>query len=286
MSATAHGGVDVNAIGNPTAEELGELNRDLRFLPGGNDTPKVLTRAQIAHYNSAGFLAPLPGLEAGEVAELRVFFDGVLDAALARGDSSYSINTAHLRFGEIYDLMRHPAILAPVCDLLGPDVVAWGAHFFCKLPRDGKRVPWHQDCAYWPLTPTRTVTVWLAIDDADAGNANMRFIPRSHLHGLVDFAISDSEQDVLKLAVGAAERFGDEPVDDSLKAGQFSIHSDLLLHGSKANESDRRRCGLTMRYAAAEVRAHFGWHQKGVVVNGADRSGHWLNPARPVSART
>jgi non-heme Fe2+,alpha-ketoglutarate-dependent halogenase len=281
MSTTGPERLDVDAIGNPTPDELEALGRDLGFQPVRNAAPESLSQEQIAQYNEMGFLMPFLGLDAGEVTALRDFFDGVLAQALARGDSSYSINTAHLRFGAIYDLMRHPAILAPVRDLLGPDVVAWGAHFFCKLPHDGKRVPWHQDCAYWPLTPTRTVTVWLAIDDADAANANMRFVPGSHRRGLVEFTVSESDHDVLKLSVDAGERFGDAPVDAALAAGQFSIHSDLLLHGSEANESNRRRCGLTLRYAAASVRAHCGWHQKGVIVSGEDRSGHWLNAPRP-----
>ena len=66
-----------------------------------------------------------------------------------------------------------------------------------------------------------------------------------------------------------------------LKAGEISMHNDLLLHGSQANESDRRRCGLTLRYCAAEVRAHLGWNGKGVVVSGRDASGHWANLPRP-----
>ena len=74
---------------------------------------------------------------------------------------------------------------------------------------------------------------------------------------------------------------GGTPVDDELKAGQISVHSDLLLHGSAANESDRRRCGLTLRYCAADVRAHMGWNEKGVIVSGQDTSGHWPNPPRP-----
>ena len=45
--------------------------------------------------------------------------------------------------------------------------------------------------------------------------------------------------------------------------------------------SDRRRCGLTLRYAAAEVRAHLDWHQKGVWVSGGDPTGHWSNRTRP-----
>ena len=65
-----------------------------------------------------------------------------------------------------------------------------------------------------------------------------------------------------------AEQFG-EPVDEELKAGEISMHSDLLLHGSEANESDRRRCGLTLRYCAADVRADLGWNAKGVIVSGS-----------------
>jgi hypothetical protein len=60
-------------------------------------------------------------------------------------------------------------------------------------------------------------------------------------------------------------------------------HSDLLLHGSEANNSDRRRCGLTLRYCAAEVRAYMDWNLKGVVISGRDPSGHWANPARPAN---
>ena len=61
----------------------------------------------------------------------------------------------------------------------------------------------------------------------------------------------------------------------------MSIHADLLLHGSEANDSDRRRCGLTLRYCAADVKAHLGWDQKGVVVGGTDAQGNWANRARP-----
>ena len=71
------------------------------------------------------------------------------------------------------------------------------------------------------------------------------------------------------------------PVDDELAAGEISIHSDLLVHGSEANRSDRRRCGLTLRYCPAEVRAELGWNVKGVIVGGSDPADHWANPPRP-----
>ena len=91
------------------------------------------------------------------------------------------------------------------------------------------------------------------------------------------------ENNTLDQTVENAESYGREPVDIELAAGEISIHSDLLLHGSKANDSDRRRCGLTLRYCAAEVRAEMGWNAKGVVVSGTDADGHWANPSRPAS---
>jgi hypothetical protein len=89
-----------------------------------------------------------------------------------------------------------------------------------------------------------------------------------------------SEHNVLNQTIENVEQYG-TPVDDDLRAGEVSIHSDLLLHGSNANDSDRRRCGLTLRYCAAEVRAHMDWNQKGVIVSGSDPSGHWANRPRP-----
>ena len=70
-------------------------------------------------------------------------------------------------------------------------------------------------------------------------------------------------------------------MDVELQAGEISMHSDLLLHGSEANQSVRRRCGLTLRYCPADVTAGLGWNAKGVIVSGADASGHWANRPRP-----
>ena len=271
----------VDEIPNPSPSQLAALPRKMTFFPSVNANPKILKSEQIKQYNEQGYLMPFNGLDQEEARELRAFFDGVLAAYIELGKSSYSISTAHMRFGRIYQLVQHPRIVDAVADLLGPNVVCWGSHFFCKMPRDGKRVPWHQDSTYWPLSPTKTVTVWLAIDDADPENANMKFIPRSHLHGLIDYDETQDANTVLDLAVRNPHSYGDSEVDDQLKAGQFSMHSDLLLHGSEANESNRRRCGLTIRYAAADVTTWYDWHKKGFVVRGENVGGHWANPEMP-----
>jgi non-haem Fe2+, alpha-ketoglutarate-dependent halogenase len=267
----------------PSHDEITHLERDLRFHPSTVRNPQTLTRLQVDAFNRDGYVKGLRIFSSEEMAEHRAYFDALLARVLAEGGSSYSISTAHMKYGQVYDLITHPRIVRCVRDLLGENVVGWGSHYFCKLPRDGKLVHWHQDASYWPMTPSKTVTAWLAIDDADVENACMRFIPGSHHFGHLTYQLSEESEDaVLNQKVENAEQFG-APIDVELKAGEISLHSDLLLHGSAANQSDRRRCGLTLRYCAADVRAGLGWNAKGVVVSGEDPSGHWANPPRPES---
>ena len=266
----------------PGQAELDSLARDLRFHPCGVEAPKVLSHAQIESFNRDGYLKSVRVFSEPEILGIHAYFDDLLARVIAAGGDSYSISSAHLRYGEVYDLLTHPRIVALVKDLLGENLIDWGAHFFCKMPGDGKAVAWQKDASYWPLTPSKTVTAWLAIDDAEVENACMRFIAGSHWHGQLTYRPSRPEDhNVLTQTIEKVERFG-TAVDDDLRAGEISLHSDLLLHGSAANESTRRRCGLTLRYCAVDVRAAMGWNAKGVVVSGEDRSGHWANPSRPV----
>ncbi len=279
MSQTQSQPLQFKAV--PDTSDLGSIPRDLRFHPVANASPRVLTPAQIEGFNRDGYIMNLPVYSPAEIAEIRGYFDELLARVVKAGGDSYSISTAHLKYGPVWDIVTHPKIVAYVSDLLGENVIGWGSHFFCKMPRDGKAVAWHQDSSYWPLTPSKAVTVWLAIDDADVENACMRFIGGSHHHGHMTFRDSNpDEHNVLNQTIENAEQYG-TPVDDILKAGDCSIHSDLLLHGSEANDSDRRRCGLTIRYAPAEVRAYMDWNKKGVWVKGGDPSGHWTNQPRP-----
>jgi hypothetical protein len=229
----------------PTTEELGKLERDLRFHPSTTKHPVALTPDQIEAFNRDGYLAGIRIFDEEEANDIRQYFDDLLAKTLAAGGDSYSISTAHLRYGRVYDILTD------------------------------------QDSSYWPLTPSMAATVWLAIDDASVENACMRYIPGSHHAGHLTYTLSeDDEANVLNQTVSGAESFG-EPVNVELKAGEISIHSDLLLHGSEANQSKKRRCGLTLRYCPAIVRAGLGWNAKGVVVSGKDESGHWANPPRP-----
>ena len=265
----------------PDQDAVNAVGRDLHFHPSTVTEPATLTLENVAHFNKNGFVRPIRIFDGPEADDLRAYFDRLLEQAIAEGHDSYSISTAHLKYGRVYDLLTHPRIVACVQDLLGPEVVGWGSHFFCKMPGDGKRVTWHQDASYWPLTPSKAVTCWLAIDDADTQNACMRFLAGSHHHGHLTWRKSSPEEhNTLNQSVENAEQYG-TPIDNLLRAGECSLHTDLLLHGSEANESSRRRCGLTLRYTTPDVRAEMDWNQKGVLISGSDLDGHWANPPRP-----
>lgn len=267
----------------PDTEELAAVERDLRFHPvqGASGGGCILSVAQIEQFNAQGYLKGLPVYTESEIAGIRRYFDQLLTKTLAEGGDSYSISSAHLKYGGVFEILTESRIVAYVSALLGENVIAWGSHFFCKMPRDGKAVAWHQDASYWPLSPSKAVTVWLAIDDADEDNACMRFIAGSHWKGHLTYRPSDpNEHNVLNQTIENAEQYG-EVVADVLRAGEISIHSDLLLHGSEPNHSSRRRCGLTLRYCPPEVRASCGWNEKGVWARGIDPSGHWSNHSRP-----
>ena len=79
--------------------------------------------------------------------------------AFRDGRDSYAINGYHMRCRGLWDIVTEPRILDYVEDIVGPNIIAWGTHFFCKMPHDGKTVAWHQDSSYWPLTPTKALTV-------------------------------------------------------------------------------------------------------------------------------
>ena len=72
-----------------------------------------------------------------------------------------------------------------------------------------------------------------------------------------------------------------EPVYNCLRAGELSLHADMLAHGSDPNTSDRRRCGLTIRYCPVTVHAGEGWNAGASICRGTDPTGHWPNNPRP-----
>jgi hypothetical protein len=256
--------------------------RDLSFKSVVNPTPKVLTPAQIEEYNERGYLKPFRIFNAAETERNRAYFDYLLAELKVHNDGrdTYAINGYQQCCEGVYDLVMNPAILDLVSDLIGPNVICWGTHFFCKIPHDPKSVPCHQDASYWPFTPARTVTVWLAIDDASMENACMYFIPGTHRKGHLSWK-NTSDDAVLHQEIENDAQYG-KRVPIELKAGEIEMHADMLAHGSTANPSSKRRCGLTLRYCPPEVKAiNTNWTHQAILCRGVDNTGNWRQCKRP-----
>lgn len=255
---------------------------ELDFRPVDNRSPKRLTKEQIDRYNALGYVHPFPVFNEAEVARNRVYMEYLLAEMRTHNDGrdQYAINCYQGRCEGIYDLATDPRILDLVEDIVGPNIICWASHYFVKLPHDPKSVPWHQDASYWPLSPARTVTVWLAIDNATVENSAMQVIPRTHSIGHVDWkktaqdAVLDQEIDI--------RREWDRPVSLELKAGEVSLHADMIVHGSEPNRSAHRRAGLTLRFCPPEVRPiDPTWALDSIVCRGQDPAGRWANTPRP-----
>ena len=251
---------------------------DLGFEPVRASAPKRLTPGQIEAYNKDGFVQPFDVFSRIEMDEIRAYVNGLMDDMGANG--GYGINCYQARLAGLYDIATDPRIIDHVQDLMGPDILCWASAILSKKPHDPKAVPWHQDASFWSLSPARTVTVWLAIDDADSENSAMRFIPGTHDKGALAVQASGTEA-VFHKETADAEALG-RPFTNCLRAGQISLHADMLVHGSEPNRSDRRRCGLTLRYCPPSVEITDENWAKGVeAILCRGTAGNWRVHPRP-----
>lgn len=215
-----------------------------------------LSPAQVEHFHREGVL--LPGeqvLPADDFRDLRASFEDMLADWTAKGGRPEAMDVPHFYHPELMRWLLHPAVLDLVEPITGPDILLFSSHFICKPAGDGRRVPWHEDSAYWrgQWEPMDVVTVWLAIDDSDLGNGCMQVVPRTHLGGYSEYA-QLSERAVFATEIKAGTFDPSRAVPCILRAGEASLHHAKAIHGSTANTSDRRRCGYTMRFISAAAR--------------------------------
>ncbi len=253
---------------------------DLSFRPARAGRARRMGAEDIAQFNEHGFVQPFEVFGTNEIARIRGYFDKLM--ADLGPDGAYGINCYQARMAGIWDIATDPRILDLVQDIVGPDIICWASAILSKKPEGSRQVPWHQDASFWKLSPARTVTVWLAIDDADAENAAMRFIPGTHARGALETSDMGADS-VFHKGIANAEAHG-VPFVNALKAGQISLHADMLVHGSEINRSTRRRCGLTLRYCSPDSRmvdAEWARGVEAIIARGSDPSGHWRHHPRP-----
>jgi len=250
-----------------------------------------LSDEQVAAFRQQGYLLyNQPVLEPAKFAALKAHFEGLLVdwQADSRSRSPEHMDTPHFLYPSLFEWIFDDAVLDLVEPILGPDIALFSSHFICKPAGNGKRVPWHEDSAYWKgrLDPMDVVTVWLAIDPSRPENGCMRVIPGTHNNGFSDYeqvgdeAVFDTEikQGVFNEA---------DAVDCVLEPNECSLHEGKIIHGSAANTSTMRRCGYTLRFISTSTKFNVDARGKEdgfqiYLARGKDKAGNvYGDPTKP-----
>ena len=141
-----------------------------------------------------------------------------------------------------HDILWHPAFTVPASQLLGGAVRFWHDQLFCKPPRQGGVVAWHQDYSYWTRTqPQAHLTCWIGLDDATEENGALMYIPGSHRWNLLPITGLAGDMDAIMSVLTEDQKAQFKPVTVELKKGECSFHHSMVVHGSGVNRSDRPR---------------------------------------------
>ncbi len=224
-------------------------------------TPHLpLSAAEVQHYRTQGYLVPSFRLPEPRVSMLREALESLIrDNPGVRPEKLVSAhivgrngraNAEGVAGSEAFlALAKDEGILDAVEQLIGPDIILWGCHVFCKPAGDGHETPWHQDGHYWPIRPLANCTVWVALEESTVENGCLRVIPGSHLAKVTHAHLLEDRQDV-----ALQQRLSDDTFDEAtaldlqLQPGQMSMHDVYMIHGAKANRSAKRRTGVALRY--------------------------------------
>jgi ectoine hydroxylase-related dioxygenase (phytanoyl-CoA dioxygenase family) len=155
-----------------------------------------------------------------------------------------------------HDLLWNPAFVVAAAQLLGGPVRFWHDQLFCKPPRQGGVVAWHQDYSYWTRTqPMAHLTCWIALDDTTRENGCLQYVPGSHRWSLLPKPALAGSMDALDAVLTPEQRANFEPVAIELARGEATFHHPLMVHGSLANVSDRPRRGAVINVVRDGVRS-------------------------------
>jgi len=110
----------------------------------------------------------------------------------------------------------------------------------------GGITPWHADQFYWPLSSSKTTTVWIPLQDTPMELGPLAFAEGSQRVEIGrDLEISDESEQILANAL-QKENF---PLNNTpFDLGEVSYHAGWTFHRAGPNTSNRPRGVMTMIY--------------------------------------
>ena len=233
-------------------------------------------------YERRGYLFPIPVFTEEETTRFRTNFleyraaiDQRLKTLPAR-DQYKVFSETHIFLPWVHEMVTHPRVLDAVERILGPNLLIWNTRWFAKMPADKTYISWHQDTTYWGLHPPNVSTAWIALSDSTPTNGCMRVIPATHQGPLLPqvetFAADNALSRGQEIAVEVNEA---DAVDIELQPGEMSLHHIGIVHGSNANQSDRPRIGIAVRFITPNVVQEGSQRQIALLARGVDAHGHF-----------
>ena len=211
----------------------------------------ALTTEQVHDFRERGYFNLGPVFTAAELAEIRDAYDGVLSHALRLGEQGkgkfeYS-PLLHIQSPVLCRYATAPPLVAPLIELLGPNIRLYWDQAVSKPPGATSDVPWHQDNGYTPVEPEEYVTCTLALDDATVENGCLWIQPGSHHAGTRPHRPTD-----FFFQVGYEGADSGEPCE--LKAGDVLVFSSLTMHRTGPNTSQQPRRSWVIQFCHAHAR--------------------------------
>jgi hypothetical protein len=211
-----------------------------------------LSASAVSTYHRDGIVFPLAVLPLARVLQLRESLEA-LEAGL--GDSPTPMRWTHLCFSWAYDVAMDAAVLDSVEAVLGPEIIVMGSIVLSKHPGHEAYVGWHQDSMNGGDEAAPAVSAWIAVTDSTPANGCMRVIPATQHRMLAHCEVSD-HANLLRAGRVLAEPVNEEQaVDVELRAGEMSLHHDLIVHGSRPNCCSGKRIGFVVRYTTPAARS-------------------------------
>lgn len=242
---------------------------------------RFLNTEALNQYKTQGYFCPVDVLSAAEAASYRARLEAVEHrqghAIVGPGRSK-----THLLYTWVDELIRHPAILDAVEDIIGPDILCWNSVWWIKEPMTETYVAWHQDQLYVGLDTAEFVTAWLALSPATEESGCMKVLPGSHRQALLPHDDLFGENNLLSRGQEISVEIDESNARAMVLApGQVSLHDVGIAHASAPNRSRDRRIGLSMHYIPTSNRQLLTDKDTATLVRGEDRYNHFRLLPRP-----
>ncbi|MGH6847575.1 MAG: phytanoyl-CoA dioxygenase family protein [Methylocella sp.] len=235
----------------------------------------------IEHYRNVGYTQPIDVFSRSEsMARRRLFFEAIGQSEEQTLRIPEEIPNWHAKHAWCEEIARSPRIVEVVQGLLdSPDIMIWSMLFWYKQAGDVTYVPWHQDGAYWPMKPIKTITAWVALGDVDHLNGALRFLPGRRTELRPHAGLDDPQSDFITRFPDGIDDCDEVRVD--MASGQACLFDAYTVHRTGPNLTSRARLGCAIRYATPDVAFEASmWrrYQPAIfMLRGQDRYG--LNPA-------